>query len=644
MKDPKPFTYRIPTALQGRIEVGSAVLVPFGNRKGVGGVVTGLTEEIKTEFEPKDILEVLSEGVLPSLMKPLLEWVAAYYSAPFSGVWLAAVPKGILKKKRKKKNKSNEPLELPPVLTPDQVKVLGQIEKNSKSLFLLHGVTGSGKTEIYLRAIGENLERGKQAIVLVPEIALTPQTVSRFRARFGERIAVLHSGLSGGERAEEWHRLRSGEADIAVGARSAVFAPLERLGLIIVDEEHESSYKQDSAPRYHARTVALKRASLEGATVILGSATPSLESYEAASRGEFALIELPRRINGRPLPPVEVIDMRQELREGNRNMFSRSLKKAVEGILERGEQAILLMNQRGYSRFVLCRACGQAVRCPRCAVSLTLHKGKSEYLICHYCGTRALSPSICPSCRSPKIRHFGVGTQQLEETCQELFPSARIARLDRDTTSRKGSHAQILDGFRDGESDILIGTQMVAKGLDFPRVSLVGVLAADLALNLPDFRAAERTFQLLTQVAGRAGRSEIPGAVIVQTYSPEHFSVQRAKEHDFEGFYHEEAESRRELSYPPFGKLINVVASGTTLESTQEAAESLAASLQRRGVMALGPAPAPLSLLKGRHRFQLLIKTEELESARQVLRESLSEQSSPKNIRFAVDVEPLNLL
>ncbi|MBO9539428.1 primosomal protein N' [bacterium] len=532
-----------------------------------------------------------------------------------------------------------------PEPTPEQSEAIAAIKAGEPGeVFLLHGVTGSGKTEVYLQTIAETLERREQALVLVPEIALTPQTVARFRARFGDRIAVLHSALGEGERFDEWQRLRNGDAQVGIGARSAVFAPLARLGLIILDEEHEGSYKQDNAPRYHARDVALQRAAFEGARVVLGSATPSVESYRRAEQGDYRLLTLTERVNARPLPPVEVVDMRAELEAGHRSIFSRSLTDALHAHLGRGEQAILLINRRGYSSFVMCRSCGEPVRCPNCSVSLTYHKA-GEALRCHYCDHHAAPPERCPSCRSPYIKHFGAGTQQVAEAAAALLPEARIMRLDRDTTTRKGSHQRILDAFAAGEGDVLIGTQMVAKGLDLQRVSLVGVMAADASLNLPDFRAAERSFQLLTQVAGRAGRGEIPGRVIVQTYAPDHPSVRAAQVHDFTAFYTREIVEREELRYPPFQHLINVVVSAEDSGIVWKVGEALADRLLAfPELMALGPAEAPLFQLRGRYRVQVLIKTPELPYARNALREAVRQVERPQGVRLAIDVEPHSLL
>jgi primosomal protein N' (replication factor Y) len=512
------------------------------------------------------------------------------------------------------------------------------IERGEGGVFLLHGVTGSGKTELYLQAIQKCLERGLEAIVLVPEIALTPQMAERFKSRFGADVAVLHSRLSDGERYDEWRKIREGRARVALGARSAVFAPFRRLGLIVVDEEHETSYKQEDNPKYHARDVAVERARHSGAVVILGSATPSLETYAAATglaepSGAFApsgssavrprYLRLAERIGNRPLPSVRIVDMREELRRGNRAMFSRDLAEALRERLGRGEQTVLLLNRRGHSTFVMCRSCGFTAACPHCDISLTYHRGSGN-LRCHYCGYAEPEKTACPACASPHIRYFGTGTQKAEEYLAAAFPGVRVIRMDLDTTTEKGSHEKWLTLFRERQADVLLGTQMVAKGLDFPHVTLVGVLAADATLRLPDFRSWERTFQLLTQVAGRAGRHELPGEVIIQTYDPDHVSVVCARRHDYEGFAAEELRHRRLLGYPPYGRLISVVFAHARREVAMEAGESFAGFLRSRaeamglsdrfdatGAAALdvlGPAAAPVARLKDRYRIQCVVK------------------------------------
>lgn len=545
--------------------------------------------------------------------------------------------------------------------------VVRRLDEHEHGVFLLHGVTGSGKTEIYLQTIQRCLDQDRQAIVLVPEISLTPQMVERFKARFGDRVAVMHSRLSDGERYDEWRKIREGRASVVVGARSAVFAPFDRLGLIIMDEEHESSYKQEETPKYHARDVAVHRASMIGAAVILGSATPSLESYYAAksqSRDEFAplLLEMPSRALGNKLPKVHVVDMREELREGNRSMFSRSLHTAISERLERGEQTVLLLNRRGYSTFVMCRSCGYVAGCPECDISLTYHQ-KSNNLRCHYCGYAAQAPEVCPDCGSEHIRYFGTGTQRVEEELAKLFPGIRVIRMDVDTTTEKGSHEKLLKQFRDKKGDVLLGTQMVAKGLDFPDVTLVGVITADSALNLPDFRAAEKTFQLLTQVAGRAGRHHLPGEVVIQSYTPEHYSIIHASSHDYLSFVKDELKHRKALHYPPYCRLILVTLSHEQLPLLVRMAENFASTIKyesdRRGWFGsldrfdasaldiLGPVASPIPRLKNRYRFQCMIKWRGTMDAVSLVRsvaEKLQDSARDSKLQISIDVDPQMLM
>lgn len=512
---------------------------------------------------------------------------------------------------------------------------------------LLHGVTGSGKTEVYLRVVAETLARGRGAIVLVPEISLTPQMAARFRERFGEQVAILHSRLGAGERFDEWQRLARGEAQVALGARSAVFAPVPDLGLLVVDEEHESSYKQEDSPRYHAREVALARAAAEGAVAVLGSATPSVESYWRAEQGEFVLARLGERPLGRALPLVRVVDMRAELASGNREIFSRALQAAIRDRLAAGEQVILFLNRRGFSRVVLCRACGLVVRCPLCHVALTYHAAE-ERLICHYCEHTQAPPGSCPSCGSRYIRHFGVGTEKVEEEVRRRFPEASPVRMDVDTTRRKGAHARILGGFARREFNVLVGTQMIGKGLDLPGVTLVGVVAGDTALGLPDFRAAERTFAMLAQVAGRSGRGAQPGEVIVQTYNPDHYSVTAASRHDYGLFYAHELAFRRTAGYPPFSELALLTVAGPEERVAGEAAEELAgrvAKLAGGGAVVLGPSPAPLSRLRGLYRFHVLVKGRLDEAQRAMLPAVAGEvRAGRENLRVNWDVDPQSVL
>ncbi len=516
---------------------------------------------------------------------------------------------------------------------------------------VLHGVTGSGKTEVYLHAISSALDRGRGAIVLVPEIALTPQMVGRFRARFGERLALLHSALGAGERFDEWTRVQRGAADVVVGARSAIFAPIEDIGVIVVDEEHERAYKQDSPPRYHAAEVARRRARQHDAVLVLGSATPSLETYHAAERGErvLSLCDLPERIDDRPLPEVEIVDLRGETLMGKGGTFSQRLLDALAGCFERGEQAMLFLNRRGFSTFVLCSGCGFSMTCQDCSVSLIYHHASRE-MRCHHCDFSTAVPGVCPSCKSEDFGFKGLGTERVADQVGREFPEMAALRMDRDTTSRKGAHADILRRFARGEADVLIGTQMIAKGHDFPNVTLVGVLNADTGLNRPDFRASEHTFQLLTQVAGRAGRADKPGRVLVQTYNPEHIAVVSASHHDYEAFYRHELAKREDNMYPPFARLINLTISDEDEAKSLGLARRLAMELQKRGLhhkhgrmQFVGPAAAPLARLRGLYRHHLLLKGKRLDELRGVLLDALSAMEDEASA-VTVDVDPLDMM
>ena len=533
-------------------------------------------------------------------------------------------------------------------------KVKDAVEKGKFQIFLLHGVTGSGKTEVYIRAIRRTLEKGRRAIVLVPEISLTPQTAARFRAHFGHQVAVFHSGLSLGERYDAWRRMRAGHYGIVVGARSAIFAPLRDVGLIVVDEEHVDSYKQTEAqPRYHARDVAVMRGKLCGAVVLLGSATPSLESYHNVQRKKFSFCPLPQRVDELPMPTVQIVDMRQERKEGNWGIFSGILKEKIGQRLERGEQVILFLNRRGFSTCIKCQECGFVMACPHCNVTLTYH-AQDLTVKCHYCGLRQSAPDICPSCHGHHIKFRGTGTQRVEREVKELFPGSRVLRVDQDTTGRKGDIRRILDEFRDGRAEMLLGTQMIAKGLDFPRVTLVGVVSADGGLNLPDFRSAERTFQLITQVAGRAGRGQPGGEVLVQTYSPEEICIRLSQDHDYLSFAHHELRGRRELAYPPFGKLLLVLLQSTEEIRAAQAAEKLATGLKDeahrlgcRDVHILGPAAAPLSKIRGQHRWQVLLKGPKSATLRQLFRQAKRRAGRwPPwpGVRVRVIVDPVEML
>ena len=506
-----------------------------------------------------------------------------------------------------------------PTLTAQQEQVLSALlpaVEAGKGAFLLYGVTGSGKTEVFIRAVRRCAQLGRTAIVLVPEIALTPQMVMWFRSRFGEDAAVLHSRLSPGERYDEWRRIRRGDVRVVIGARSAIFAPLEHVGLIIIDEEHEQSYIADSTPRYDAREVARWRCEDERAALLLASATPSMRSFAMAGRGDLTLLEMPRRVANRPLPQVHVVDMREELRAGNRSVFSGALLTGLTRCLDEGHQAILFVNRRGYSTFVSCRSCGYTVTCSQCDVSMTYHSAENV-LRCHYCGQEMPVPRTCPECGSPYIKYFGVGTQRVEEEVRKFFPDVPVLRMDNDTTRTKDAHAQLLGRFRSGEARVLVGTQMIAKGLDFPEVTMVGIIAADAMLKLPDYRSAERTFQLLTQVAGRAGRAEHPGEVFLQTYDPENYAIEAASRQDYRAFYEEEMMRRRRALYPPYTLLARLLYEADRAEDAQAAAEAamrqMEAFFERRTylkkyVIALRVMACPVKMIRGKSRWQVTLK------------------------------------
>jgi primosomal protein N' (replication factor Y) len=529
--------------------------------------------------------------------------------------------------------------------------IRGRFELGEFGVLLLHGVTGSGKTEVYLRAVQETLARRKTAIVLVPEIALTLWIGRQCRAWFGARfegVAVLHSALSDVERAREWRRVRTGEARVVVGTRSAVFAPLENLGLIIVDEEQENSYKQEETPRYHGRDVAIVRAKAEGALALLGSATPSLETYHHARSGKYELLTLASRVENRSLANVEIVDLREEFQQTHQTSpISATLHAGIEECLTQGTQALVLINRRGYSWSVLCRSCGASVQCANCSISMTYHKGRNR-LECHYCGSVQQVPKQCPKCQSQYVYFFGEGSEHLEERLRKEFPGARIARLDRDTARTKRQYQETLGAFAGGALDILVGTQMLAKGHDFQRVTLVGVVSADSALSLPDFRAAERTFQLLTQVAGRAGRGELPGRVLIQTFYPEHYAIQDAVQQDYAAFFERETHFRRMMAYPPFTSLANVIVRDTSLEKTIRWSRQLSeyfSPQDGKDARILGPATAPLARLKKEHRFQFLLKSPKRSVLTKLLSGAMAycdAQEIPQTA-VIVDMDPLSL-
>lgn len=524
--------------------------------------------------------------------------------------------------------------------TAEQKKAIDSITHalNEFSVFLLHGVTGSGKTEVFLQCIETVLNKGKTAIVLVPEISLTPQMINRFAGRFGKKIAVLHSRLSLGERSDEYKRIKNGEARVVIGARSAVFAPLKNLGIIIMDEEHESTYKSQNLPSYHAREVAAVRAKQNGIPLVLASATPSIESYYKARSGKYKLLTLQTRANQAELPPVIIADMRRELVEGNRSLFSGAMQQEIRHNLEKGEQTILFLNRRGFSTFVSCRSCGYTATCPRCNIALTYHKNRN-YLTCHYCGYTTHSLSACPDCGSTYIKHFGTGTQKVEEELSELFPEAKVLRMDLDTVSAKNSHKQILEKFEKEKIDILLGTQMVTKGLDFENVTLVGVLAADMSLNLDDYRANERTFDLITQVCGRAGRGSLKGRAVIQTYTPENSVINLAKNQDYINFYNEEIALRRTLGYPPFSVLISILFTSISENAAAISAKKTSLYLQKRlkkeqKLEILGPAPCSFYKLNNKFRKRILLKCQFNDTIMTTLAESQKEHYACRENRL----------
>jgi primosomal protein N' (replication factor Y) len=772
----REFDYAIPPEFAGKVDVGSRVQVPFGQRK-ILGVVTAVAEE-SGQAKLKPIIKIIGAQTLvtPKVLK-LARWIGEYYCCAPEIALKSVLPEAVrnedaswrerlfvrvlpvngefpkLPKRQqdvwnvieeRREMLLSELVELaettaatvrkledrglveitseiserdpyahehilpsqPLVLNPAQAKALEEIiramdgpsgvrrdaghdprdagatpqvmsapVKLPSLTFLLHGVTGSGKTEIYLQAIAHALEQGKGAIVLVPEISLTPQTVERFKARFSSGklqtlVAVLHSHLSAGERHDEWHKIRQGRARIVIGARSAIFAPVEPLGLIIVDEEHEHTYKQEEAPRYHARDVAVMRGQMENAVVVLGSATPSLESFYNCRRGKFKLLELPQRVDDQKMPRVRVVDMRQAKRDGKGPpVFSPQLKEAITQRLERKEQTILFLNRRGYSSSLVCEKCGHICGCPNCSLALTYHRPE-QVLRCHICGYSERVPQVCPNekCKNPGIRYSGLGTQKVEDILGKLFPQARVRRMDADVMKRKDDYRLVLGEFRAGKIDILIGTQMIAKGLHFPNVTLVGIIFADMALHQPDFRAGERTFQLLTQVAGRAGRGDIEGEVFVQAFTPFHPAIQYARRHDFVGFYEQEMEFREQLKYPPAGRVALLTLKGRNEDKVKFSAEHVKRQIEAktqgsasktsadeanektadagRGIsdlMIAGPAPAPLLRAENYYRYHIMLRTRAMSRLSHLLAQITATLILPDDVTLAVDIDPVDL-
>jgi primosomal protein N' (replication factor Y) len=544
-------------------------------------------------------------------------------------------------------------LEEPYDLTPEQQRAFDLI--NSRvcdgrfDVVLLQGVTSSGKTEVYLQVINEVVKRGKQAIVLVPEISLTPQTVRHFRSRF-RHLAVLHSRLTESQRRAYWHQIRAGDADVVIGARSAIFAPVPNLGLLVIDEEHETSFKQDTVPRYHARDVGIMRARMDDAPVVLGTATPSLESYYNSRQGKYTRVKLNRRIGNRPMPPVGIVDMRDEW-AGHREprVISHRLESSMRHTLKKGQQVILFLNRRGFSPFIQCLRCGYALRCDRCEITLNYHQA-INVVKCHYCGHEQRPPALCPECGSDKLRFGGAGTEKVEHAVRELFPEIEVLRMDSDTMKTRNAHEEALSRFRNRHADVLIGTQMIAKGLDFPNVTTVGVINADVALHLPDFRSRERTFQLIAQVAGRTGRGPAGGEVLVQSFLPDDPGIVAAAKHDYEGFVEQELPIRRQLGYPPFGRMVRIICRGRKLDEIRQYMVALGDRIrsiaERRadGTRVLGPSPAPISKIKRRHRYHLLMKCPNSSAVHAILEEITDELGGPSGAKVVVDVDPVSML
>jgi len=651
----RTFTYRIPDELRGAVRPGAVVTVPFGRRK-ITGFVVGLVET-PPAVELKDILTAETDDLsLPPELMRLAEWVADYYLAPFGEVLRTALPAGLGKR---------SPGEVPeaagtpsPVtLNEEQTCALAAIEASLQgedpASFLLHGVTGSGKTEVYLRAATSAVQAGGKVLILIPEIALSPQMVARVEARFGNRVALWHSALTPSRRRAVWTRTRRGEIDVLVGARSAVFAPLPGLKLVVVDEEHESAYKQSESPRYHARDVALVRARQCGATVVLGSATPSLESYANAERGKYRLLELPQRVHRRPMDRVEIVPLPYPEKGKPKPVsliFSDRLRSELAEVLSRGEQSILFLNRRGHSTVVQCTDCREVVKCGNCDIVLTYHV-VGDRLRCHYCGASRPRPDVCGACAGVVGVYKGVGTQKVQAELRRLYAGARVLRLDTDTARKRGTVEETLETFRRGDADVLLGTQMVAKGLDFPRVTLVGVVNADTQLALPDFRSAERTFQLLTQVAGRSGRGEHRGRIVFQTGHPDHPALTCAAAQDFPRFYRTEIPHRRELGYPPFNRLVNLLFDGKDEAAVIREAETAATRLARRSrdrkldVELLGPAPQPISRLKGQYRWHITLRGPSARDLHRLAEDALKfAEESAGRVRLAVDVDPASML
>lgn len=610
-----------------KIKVGDLVQVPLRNQKTYGIVFR--TTDKKPAYSVREIQEICEPCMLEKWQIDLISWISEYYICPLFKVVKLFIPDKIFRNKKLRERKSEKgkiSAKKEKELNKEQAQLLEEMLKNPEKLFLLHGITGSGKTEIYSRLAKEYVKKNQQVLILVPEISLTPQMVEYFEKSTGEKASVIHSRLSEGERIRAWKDIREKTAKIIIGSRSAIFSPFQNLGLIVVDEEHEPSYKQDQAPRYETRNVALKMAELlPDIKIVFGSATPSCETF---SNKKITHLELKERFNKTPLPKVEITDMREEFKKGNFSIFSESLYKKIEQKLKKNEQIILFLNRRGNASSVICRECGYKETCPNCDVSMTYHKQKDPVLICHHCGKISKPRISCPKCKSHCIKYIGIGTQRVEEEVLKAFPGVRVLRADKDTTSKKHDFEQIYNKFRDHKADILIGTQMIGKGLHLPKVSLVGVILADIGLGIPDFRSQERTFQILTQVAGRSGRAGKQGEVVIQTYEPENMAIQTAKNHDYHKFYEQEIKNRKALNYPPFKKLVKLTYSDRSEKKCIDEMQKLEKFLKDR--FEVLSYPALITRINGKYRYHILIK---------------GENPRPENIpnEWKIDVDPMSI-
>lgn len=647
-----PYTYKISEELAANLQIGCRVRVPFRNRE-ITGYIVGLNIQKEAE-KTKEIIEIIdSEPVISDHLLRLAKWMSEYYFSSWGEAISNMIPKYLKSPGSKAEFEPIQENEIPLLrLNEEQKQALkklsDRIHTHQYSELFLYGVTGAGKSELYIRAIAEALKMGKSSICLVPEIALTEQIKLFFSRHFHENLEILHSKLTDKERTLAWQRIESGQKRVILGARSAIFAPARRLGLIIMDEEQETSYKQDQTPRYHARELARWRAQDLGATFLMGTATPTLETMYRVSTGEIEMLSLTKRIEGRVMPIVQIIDLKEAQNTTKHSaIVSLRLQKAIEASLQKNDGILLMLNRRGFSTHIRCFECAEALNCSHCAVALTFHQEEQE-AICHYCNFHMKVPSVCRKCQSPLLKFSGIGTEKVESEVARLFPQAQVARLDTDTTKKRGAHEEILKRFREHKIDILVGTQMIAKGFDFQHVTLVGIINADTGLLLPDFRSSERTFQLLTQMAGRTGRGKDPGNVFIQTYSTHHYSIQFASKHDYFGFFKEELERRRAHDYPPFSKLINIMFRGKRESAVQEQANEfrkmIKTHLGEMDIELIGPAPLPIYRLRGHFRWHLMLRGKEIDPIQSLIRVVLEKLKRKTGVFQAIDVDPVTIL